>query len=157
MIRVAPHWAELNAHLIELLDLVPDDQLDRRPAPDAWGIGELMQHIVAARNHWLANALHDGGEIGVRSVTPSDRSKIRTALRDSFARIERFVSDPALLEARYEPPAYDDPLYVDPDVFDGHYVAFHRLVHDVHHRADVMHRLNALDIALPPDRRRRPL
>jgi uncharacterized damage-inducible protein DinB len=50
------------------------------------------------------------------------------------------------------------PVYWgDPEDFTGHYIAFHRLVHDVHHRTDILHRLDALGMGLPADRRPRPL
>jgi hypothetical protein len=54
------------------------------------------------------------------------------------------------------PPPHD-PNYLDPPQFTGHYIAYHRLVHDVHHRADLLASLATLGVELAPARRRRPL
>ena len=35
------------------------------------------------------------------------------------------------------------------EISDGHWIAFHLLEHDIHHRADILHYLALLDVAVP--------
>ena len=67
----------------------------------------------------------------------------------------RFLADEDLLARRYASPP-NDPEYLDPDRFDGHFVAFHRLVHDAHHRADILRLMDKIGAEPPVARRRRP-
>ena len=53
-----------------------------------------------------------------------------------------FLGDTSKLDASYE----DDPAY--PPV-SGHWIAFHLLEHDIHHRADIFHYLALLGIETP--------
>ena len=152
-IDVGPYWADLNEQLCELLKLVPSARLDEAPEGE-WGVRDVARHIIGGREHWLANSLGRGsGEI---PAPGSGVPELLEALRESWARVAAFLSDTDALDAVYEPPA-GDPFYVDPPEFRGHYVAFHRLAHDLHHRAQMLDRIRDLGIELPPEIRRRPL
>jgi uncharacterized damage-inducible protein DinB len=156
-VNVGPHWARLNDHLIELVNCIPDDKLEWSPRPEQWNARGMLLHIVGARHHWLENAVHDGEETPDILAGGKTKDGVQEQLRLSWERLARFLSDSAKLAALYEPAPFD-PRYADePDVFDGHYIAYHRLVHDAHHRADLIHLLGAAGVALPEERRRRPL
>ena len=157
-LEITEHWRDLNDHLIELVDLIPDDRLDWSPAEGQWGCRALILHIAAAREHWLNTAVEDGRFVAdvERLGDSATKDDMRSALASSWARLELFLDDQSMLDAIYAPPP-GDPAYVDPERFDGHFIAFHRLVHDAHHRADVIHLLTELGVELPPGRRRRPL
>jgi len=152
-IDVGAYWADLNEHVCDLVDLVPPDRLDEAPEGE-WGVRDVARHIIGGREHWLANSL--GREAGEIPAEGSGVAELQEALRGSWERIAAFLSDAAALDAAYEPPA-GDPSYVDPPEFRGHYVAFHRLAHDVHHRAQMLDRIRDLGVELPPEIRRRPL
>ena len=66
------------------------------------------------------------------------------ALRDTWQRIERTFADPARLDA-----VYKDRWWDQAPPRDGHWVAFHLLEHDIHHRADILIYLTLLDVELP--------
>ncbi len=151
-VAVAPYWADLNEHLCELA-LVSPDRLDEAPEGE-WGVREVAHHIVGGREHWLANSLGRGPA----SFPPRDSNvtALQSALRSSWSRLADFLADGDALEATYEPPA-NDPQYLDPDEFTGHYVAFHGLAHDVHHRAQLLDRIRDLGIDVPAAIQRRPL
>ena len=152
-IVVAPYWADLNEHLCELLELIPANRLDEAPRGE-WGARAVVHHIIGGRIHWLTHSLgRDGGE-----MPPPEASAevLQASLRDSWVRVLAFLGDPAALEAEHRPPPHD-PDYVDPDAFTGHYVAFHRLAHDINHRAQLIDRIRDLEIEAPADIRRRPL
>ena len=157
-VAIAVHWRDLNEHLIELVDLVPEGRLDWSPLPSEWGSRQLFLHIASARHHWLNESIRDGASVDdlERSELGASREALKGHLRSSWDRLADFLTSSELLEARYEPPA-DDPRYVDPEIFDGHFIAFHRLIHDAHHRADIIRLLTLLEVDLPADRRRRPL
>lgn len=155
MLDILSFWSDLNNHLIEIVSLCPDELFAIRPEPQEWSIRDVAVHIAEARNHWLTNVIRDGGAV---TALPNARSKadVSGALIDSWNRLRTFASNQSALDASHEPPRFD-PAYLDPPTFNGHYVAFHRLVHDCHHRATILERLRQNEIALPPDRRRRPL
>lgn len=156
-VDAGPHWARLNDHLIELIDAIPEGQLDWSPTPEQWNFRGILLHIAGARHHWLANAVRDGEDTPDMMAGGKTVDGLKEQLRLSWERLARFLSDPEKLAAVYEPAPFD-PRYADePDVFDGHYIAYHRLVHDAHHRADLMHHLTLLGIQPPEERRRRPL
>jgi uncharacterized damage-inducible protein DinB len=155
-LQVGGFWADLNDHLLELVDLVPDTRLEWTPAEGAWSIRQLVLHIAGARYHWMANSVKDGSTLPPPLREARTKDELAHHLQESWARIARFISDPARLGANYEPPPHD-PDYLDPAVFNGHYIAYHRLVHDVHHRADLLGYLATLGLELPSSRRRRPL
>lgn len=152
-IDIGPYWADLNEHLCDLVELVPPDRLDEAPEGE-WGVREVARHIVGGRQHWLANSLdRDAGRVPSRDISAEE---LQAALRASWERIAAFLSDAEALDREYDPPS-GDPSYVDPPEFRGHYVAFHRLAHDVHHRAQMLDRIRDLGIEIPSEIRRRPL
>ncbi|HXK33686.1 MAG TPA: hypothetical protein VNM91_06730 [Dehalococcoidia bacterium] len=62
-------------------------------------------------------------------------------LERSFARVERFLRNPAQLQATYE-----ETWEGETRTYTGHWIAFHLLEHDIHHRTELMQRLALLDI-----------
>ena len=155
-LHITTYWADLTDHLIELVDLVPEGKMGWSPSPELWNFRGLFLHIAGARHHWLQNAAHDG-EASPDIVRQGQTNEgLKSVLRESWERMLRFMSDKQRLDALYRPPP-GDPNYVDPDAFTGHFIMYHRLVHDVHHQADILKHFEQLGVVLPEDRRRRPL
>lgn len=148
---IAGQWPKLNAQLIDLVDLIPDDKLDWSPKPELFNFRGILMHIPAARLNWMAGFVKDGGP---RPNTPDalgeflrrgqTKAGIQDALRESWERVERFLGDRAKLDATHR---WDDPAL--PDEHNGHWVAFHLLEHDIHHRADLFHYFALLGIEHP--------
>jgi uncharacterized damage-inducible protein DinB len=155
-LAIGRFWADLNNHLMELVELIPHAQLDQTPRAGEWSCRELIVHIAAARYHWMTYAVKDGGVTPPSLYDATTSDDLRQHLRNSWQRLARFISNPAKLDALYAPPPHD-PSYADPVRFTGHYIAYHRLAHDIHHRAGLLDRLTELGLALPESRRRRPL
>ena len=155
-LNVTAYWSDLTEHLIELVDLVPPDRMNWSPSPEVWNFRGYFLHIAGARHHWLQNAVGDGEQSPdiVRQGQTTDG--LKSVLRESWQRMLRFLSNTTMLDARYSPPA-GDPAHLDPDTFDGHFIAYHRLLHDVHHQSDILRHFELLGVGLPDDRRRRPL
>jgi hypothetical protein len=155
---ITVHWADANDHLIELAAAVPADKWNWSPEPRMWNFRGIFLHIIGARyymtkdedipNFWQIGQTTDG---------------VRRCLRDSWETLARFLADSAALAAPDpriggEPSVFfSGPEYRDPPRPDGHYVAWHRMVHDIHHRADVLHYLDILQVDLSAIPRRRPL
>ena len=138
---IVPVWARFNADLIRLVDYVPDDKINWSPKPELWNFRGILLHIAAARDSWLerhregrhrgAECLADradegGGPGGVRAHVGSPGGVPRAIRRSSAATYE------------------DEPAPVT-----GHWIAFHLLEHDIHHRADIFHYLALLGIETP--------
>ena len=155
-LNITPHWADLNDHLIELVDLIPDGKMDWSPSPEQWNFRGILLHTVGGRLGWLANTVGDGEPMPDYMKKGQTTDGLKELLRESWERMARFLSDPQKLDAAYQHPT-GELNYLDPPTTDGHYIAYHRFVHDVEHRGDVMRLLAQLGIDAIKERRRRPL
>ena len=154
-LNVTQYWADLTDHLVELVDLVPEDKMNWSPAPEVWNFRGYFLHIAGARHHWLENSIHDGEGVPNFVMEGQTNDGLKSVLRESWERMLRFLSDPAKLNTRYAPPP-GEQFYVDPDDFTGHFIAYHRLLHDFDHQGDILRHFDLLGVTLPEERRRRP-
>lgn len=167
-IEVTPHWARITDQLVEIVACLSEEELDRRPAASSWSVREHMIHLVAARPGRMDAQMRPLDP--VLELTPRWKSRegLQELLRESWGRTARFLASPEQLEMVYTPPAPDPeqfrdiaegpPVYPAEDVPDsGHFIAYHRLVHDVHHRACILNVIEQLGIELDGVRRLRPL
>ncbi len=72
--------------------------------------------------------------------TVRTKAQIKDAYARTWQRVTRFLADAAKLDATYD----DGGKPVT-----GHWIAFHLLEHDIHHRADIFHYLALLGIETP--------
>jgi uncharacterized damage-inducible protein DinB len=141
---ILPTWRLLNGMLIELVDHVPDDRMQWSPKPDLWSFQHIFQHLAEAREQWMVRAIDDGEpNIDVYANVHS-KDEIKDALQCTWERIERTFSDQARLDASYQ-----DRWWKEAPLRTGHWLAFHLLEHDIHHRADLLLYLALLDIETP--------
>ncbi|MCH7954098.1 MAG: DinB family protein [Chloroflexi bacterium] len=144
-IDIAERWGRMNDTLVALVDYVPDDKLNWSPREGLWNFRGILLHTIMTRHNWLHGFVRDGeGETDVLGKVRS-KEDIRRALRESWERVHRFLSDDDKLAGFYQ---WDDPKPGD-DGATGHWVAFHLLDHDIHHRADIFHYLSELGIEHP--------
>jgi uncharacterized damage-inducible protein DinB len=137
---IADYWAQLNEDLVALVDFVPDDRLDWNPRPELYTFRRILTHIAGCRDGWLADVVRDGVDAPDVHATVHTRADMQQAYRRTWQRIAAFLANAAQLDAAYE----DEGRTID-----GHWIAFHLLEHDIHHRADLLHYLALLDIAAP--------
>src|SRR5262245_10608169 len=134
---IVPIWARLNDDLIELLHAVPDDSLDWSPRDDLWSFRRLFVHLAAAREEWMTRAINDGVPNVIDGRDHETQGKvtkkhIEEMLRRTWERMEPLLHDQSALDATYKDRWWDKaPLY------NGHWVAFHLLEHDMQHRAEM--------------------
>jgi hypothetical protein len=109
--------------------------------------------------------LEPGIDVGQRWHT---RAGLQDILRESWDRMTRFLASEDQLDALYIPPPIDPeqfrgiaegpPVYPTEEGPDaGHFIAYHRLVHDVHHRACILNVVEQLGLHLEGVRRLHPL
>ena len=72
------------------------------------------------------------------------KEDIKRELRQSWERVERWLAKDGNLATIYEGVRRDEEYSLS-----GHWIAFHLLEHDVHHRADIFHYLALLNIEHP--------
>ena len=134
-------WAQMNDDLIALIDFVPDAQINWSPKPELWNFRGILIHIAAARDDWLGEVVHDGRD--APNVWQSVRSKaeIKEAYRRTWGRMAAFLADDRWLDGEYS-GFRGTPV-------SGHWIAFHLLEHDIHHRADILHYLALLGVDAP--------
>ncbi len=138
-IDITSTWWRLNDNLIKLVEYVPDDQINWSPRPDLWNFRGILLHIASARDYWMGGVAQDGDDAPSVYQTTRSRPEIQREYRRTWKRVLRFLSDPAKLAATYREDA----------VVTGHWIAFHLLEHDIHHRADILHYLALLGIETP--------
>ncbi len=141
---VAPIWGRFNDGLIRLVDYVPDDKLNWSPRPELWNFRGIMLHLAASRDGWL-DGTGDGVEAPNVWTTVRSKDEIKAAYARTWERIGRFGGDRSRLDREYE---FDHPDGVH-EVLSGHWIAFHLLEHDIHHRADLFHYLALLGVEHP--------
>ena len=166
----APGWQTTNDNLVELVDLFGDKKLDWIPIEGEWPAREAFAHIIGARYHGPIAGPEDMArlsEIQEQCRTPEG---IKHELRVSWEMLGRFLCDAGKLDAVYDagvtrsrsaappPPMLGsveraeaglDLGYVDqPDRYTGHYIAYHRFAHDMHHRSTLIGYLSQLGVSL---------
>lgn len=146
-------WEDVNDHLIQLVELIPEDKLNWSPSPQEWNFRGTLAHLIGGR--YFIDVITAGPPPNPDVLADSStRDGIKRHLRLSWSRVQAFITDESNLSKAYDVPSDG---FLDPPQHTGHYIAYHRLVHDVQHRGDVMRYLQALGIDPNSTNRRRPL
>ena len=136
---IAAQWGRMNDTIIRLVDHIPNDKLDWSPRPDLWNFKGILIHIIGVRHGWVAGRADPGRwERIIREAQRKDA--IKQHLASSWDVVAGFVSSAEKLAGTYD----DEGTAVT-----GHWIAFHLLEHDIHHRADIFHYLALLGIETP--------
>lgn len=143
-IDILQYWSRLNGQLIQLVDCIPDDQLNWSPKPELWNFRGIIIHFSMARHNWLANQIKDGKPVPNLLAGSLGKHDLKVQLADSWARLERFLSDPEKMSGEY-----DGVYYGKPTTFTADWLAYHLLEHDVHHRADLFSYMALLGVDHP--------
>jgi len=138
-LAITPHWATVQEHVLQIVDLVPRGRMDWTPKPDLWNFRGILIHIADARDGWMAHDVNDGEPYPNIWTTARSRDDIKRELARTWERLNRFLSNQSQLEKTYT-SGYDGGSC------DGHWIAFHLLEHDIHHRAELLQRLALLDV-----------
>ncbi len=142
---ITPVWRDLNDSMIRLVDYVPEDRINWSPKPALWNFRGILLHIASTRDNWMGIDVKDGEASPDVWRTVRTKPEIQAAFQRTWERVTRFLSDENKLAAMYntrEPG--EEPVYRS-----GHWVAYHILEHDIHHRADIFHYLALLGIETP--------
>ncbi len=142
---ITAQWGRLNDGMVRLVDYIPDDKLNWSPRPDLWNFKGILIHICVARNNWMSRDVKDGEPSPNVIVEGQTREGIKRHLRMSWQRLGGLLSNETQLATTFESD-HEDGSH---QVHTGHWIAFHGLEHDVHHRADIFHYLALLGIEHP--------
>lgn len=138
---IAERWSQLNDTVITLVDYIPDDKLDWSPQEDMWGFREILSHVTSTRGNWLTR---EGNDREAILATVKTKDDLKRLLRESWEGVAAFLS-----EQRYLDRVYEGERNGQEYSYSGHWIAFHLLEHDIHHRSDVFHYLALLGIEHP--------
>jgi uncharacterized damage-inducible protein DinB len=138
-LAITPYWQSVQDDLERIVDLVPEGKMNFSPKPELWNFRGILIHVADARNNWMTRDVQDGEEHPNLWTTARTSDDLKRALRQSWERMNRFLANQSQLDKSYVSD-YDGRTY------DGHWIAFHLLEHDVHHRAELMQRLALLDV-----------
>lgn len=142
------HWRMMNTNLSELVDLFPADKLNWTPREGEWPGQLIFTHLILARYHGPIMTPEDMARIGQVPLNCQTGDGIRTELGTSWAMLERFLSDEAKLDATYPNTNTESFYQGEPEEYDGHYIAYHRFAHDLHHRSTIIGYLAQLGVPL---------
>jgi uncharacterized damage-inducible protein DinB len=142
---ITAQWGRLNDDIVRLVDYIPDDKLNWSPKPELWNFKGTLIHMCIGRHNWLERDVKDGEPTPDVLRTSRTREAIQQHLRTSWERVARFLSRPDQLAATYKAEHEDGQHYSHT----GHWIAYHLLEHDIHHRADIFHYLALLGIEHP--------
>ncbi|MEX1254387.1 MAG: DinB family protein [Dehalococcoidia bacterium] len=142
---IASEYARVTDHLISLVDCVPDDKLEWSPKPELWNLKGILLHVAWARHGWLGFTVQDGETSPDVLRAGQTRDGLKEQLRLSGERLQRFLADPGKLAGTYEDTDEEGATRT----VTGHWVAYHLLEHDIHHRANVFDYLALLGIEHP--------
>jgi uncharacterized damage-inducible protein DinB len=142
---ISTYWRSVQDHVLQIVDLIPDDKLNWTPKDDLWNSRGILIHVSDARDIWLSRDVKDGEDYPNIWTTARTKDDLKRELERSFARLERFLANGAQLDRVYADDRDAQRTYT------GHWIAFHLLEHDIHHRAELLQRLALLDIAHPID------
>ena len=143
-IDVSERWGTLNDGLIALVDVIPDDKFDWSPREELWDLRYILAHVCLTRHDWMGNTISQKISNDDMWAAVQTNDGLKEQLRKSWARVERFLSDQANLDRVFEGEAAGEAYN-----YTGHWIAFHLLEHDIHHRADVFHYLALLGVSHP--------
>jgi uncharacterized damage-inducible protein DinB len=137
---ISPHWQSVQDNILSIVDKFPEDKLNWSPKPDLWNARGILIHVSDARDIWLSRDVKDGDPYPNIWTTARTRDDLKRELVRTFARLGRFLANQAQLDATYADDRENGLT------FSGHWIAFHLLEHDIHHRTELMQRLAHLDI-----------
>lgn len=138
-LAITPHWSTVQQDVLRIVALVPDDKMDWSPKQELWNFRGILIHVSDARDRWMDRDIQDGEGYANIWTTARTKEDLRRELDRTWARLGRFLSNQSQLERSYTSD-YDGRTY------DGHWIAFHLLEHDIHHRTELMQRLALLEI-----------
>jgi uncharacterized damage-inducible protein DinB len=138
---ITSHWPTVQRDILRIVELVPDDKIDWSPKPELWNFRGILIHVSDARDIWMSRDVQDGEPYPNIWATARTKDDLRRELERSWQRLNRFLADQSQLDKTYTAEREGKT-----ETFTGHFIAFHLLEHDVHHRAELMQRLALLGI-----------
>jgi uncharacterized damage-inducible protein DinB len=137
---IAQYWRAVQGDLLRIVDIYPDRTLSWTPKESLWNSRGILVHVSDARDRWLTRDVQDGEPYPNIWTTTRTKDDLKRELVRTFARLERFLANQAQLDRTYADERDAARTYT------GHWIAFHLLEHDIHHRAELLQRLALLDI-----------
>lgn len=137
---ITPHWQSVQDDLLRIVDLIPVDKLNWSPKDGLWNSRGILIHVADARDGWLTSRVVDGDPYPNIWTSVRGRDDLKRELIRTFERLQRFLLNQAQLDALHSD--WDGT----PGKRSGHWIAFHLLEHDIHHRAELLQRLALLGI-----------
>jgi len=138
-----PHWDRVRKELLVCLDKIPEKKLTWSPKTRMMSLGRLFCHIASAIDFWMTKVIKDGGEYKELTLKNCPtKERIRKELDRSYSRILAYLDQPAkVLDKRHR--------YRKNGYFNGRWVMWHLLEHEVHHRAQIFIHMRMNGIAPP--------
>lgn len=147
-------WQDHSSQLIQAIAPLSADQLGLRAAPHLRPIGELAEHIIGGRVHWMYGMLGESNDELATLITgmDDDQSALSAAELVSGLNVTRALIDDRL--ARWNAADLAQTITVvrrgAERSFTRQWVIWHLIEHDLHHGGELsfslgIHHLAALD------------
>jgi uncharacterized damage-inducible protein DinB len=139
-LAISPYWQSVQDDLLRIVDLIPKGQMGFTPSEELWNSNGILIHVSDARDSWMTRDIQDGEPYPNIWTTARTRDDLKRELVRTFERVQRFLANQSQLDKTYTPDHASYPAR------DGHWIAFHLLEHDIHHRAELMQRLALMGV-----------
>lgn len=88
---IGQYWEDVNEHIIELVDLIPEDRMTWSPTPSEWNFRGTLAHLIGAR--YFIDMFTGGPPPNPDVLADSATHEgVKRHLRLSWARVQEFIS-----------------------------------------------------------------
>jgi len=144
--EMMPYWQAVRRGLLEALDEFSDEELYFRPAEGLWSLGEVALHIADAEEGWfdyvVQRRFSEWPPNSSLQAYPS-MTGVQKRLDEVHTRTLDFLKplSPADLDRAIQAPWGSE--------FPLHFVLWHVLEHEIHHRGEIFLMLGMLGRPAP--------
>ena len=144
--EMLPYWQSVRRGLLDALDEFSDEELYFRPAEGLWSLGEVALHIADAEEGWfdyvVLRRLPEWPQNSSLQAYPS-MTGVQKRLDEVHTRTLDFLKplSPADLDRAIQAPWGSE--------FPLHFVLWHVLEHEIHHRGEIFLMLGILGRPAP--------
>ena len=132
-IQIFSHWEQVRGGLLETIDKFSEQELQEAPFKGSWQIGQIMLHIADCEDNWLHGVVRHEFEpwIFYDLLDYPTKAQIIDVLERARQRTLTY------LETLQEADLSTKYAISDGTRFSLHWIIWHVLEHEIHHRGEL--------------------
>jgi uncharacterized damage-inducible protein DinB len=144
LLEYFPYWAEVRGALLDLVKLIPDEDLGWSPSPSMMSFSCHVLHIAEVTDYWLGHVVLERPyrdivleDEATGSWRPAPSFEGKAALTRELGRSYALVDEILGWDAAKRAERYVRRGRRGDETHDLHWILHHTLDHEIHHRAYV--------------------